>query len=302
MTAEMRQDGETGFDRTLLFTVPDKDTRGRVVRLGPVLDKVLSAHAYPAPVRHLLAEALVLGALLGSLLKDEGSQLTMQAQTQDGVIDLLVCDYRGGEVRGYVRFDKARLDELGPTPTLHALFGDGYLAITFDLAATNQRYQGVVPLEGETLAQACEAYFFQSEQVPTLIRVAVRNTQEGCVAGGLLIQHLPEGEDGRERLHAQLDHPHWEHMAIMGGAVRPDELTDPALSLESVVWRLFHEEREIRVSKGHELVRGCRCTVEHYRSVLSRFGAAEREEMKNEEGLVIVDCSFCSRDFVIDLD
>lgn len=302
MTAEVRADGETGFDRTLLFTVPDKDARGRVVRLGPVLDQVLSAHAYPAPVRNLLAEALVLGALLGSLLKDDNGQLTMQAQTQDGVIDLLVVDYRNGELRGYVRYDKARLDELGPAPTLHALFGDGYLAITFDLATTGQRYQGVVPLEGETLAQACESYFWQSEQVPTLIRVGVKSTAEGNVAGGLLIQHLPEGEEGRERLHAQLDHPHWEHMAIMGGAVRADELTDSALSLESIVWRLFHEEREVRVQQGHELVRGCRCTVEHYRELIGRFAPEDREEMKNEQGLIVVDCAFCSRDFVIDLD
>ncbi|MEO0032480.1 MAG: hypothetical protein RIS94_2238 [Pseudomonadota bacterium] len=294
--------GETLFDRTLFFTVPDKDARGRVVRLGPVLERVLSAHAYPAPVRNLLAEALVLAALLGSLLKDEQGQLTMQAQTQDGVIDLLVVDYRGGELRGYVRHDRARLDELGPAPTLHSLFGDGYLAITFDLATTGQRYQGIVPLEGETLAQACESYFFQSEQVPTLIRVAVKADAQTCVAGGMLIQHLPEGEEGRERLHARLDHPHWEHMAIMGGAVSRDELVDSALDLETLVWRLFHEEPEVRVEQGPELVRGCRCTEEHYRDLLSRFSPQDREEMKNEQGLVVVDCAFCSRDFVLDLD
>lgn len=299
---EQAYSGQTGFDRTLFFTVPDMDARGRAVRLGPVLDKVLSAHTYPAPIRGLLAEALVLAALLGSLLKDADGQLTMQAQTQDGVIDLLVCDYRAGELRGYVRYDKARLDELGPAPTLHALFGDGYLAITFDLATTGQRYQGIVPLEGETLAQACESYFFQSEQVPTLIRVAVNTGPGACVAGGLLIQHLPEGEEGRERLHARLDHPHWEHMAIMGGAVRADELVDPSLDLESLIWRLFHEEREVRVEQGAELVRGCRCTAEHYRQLLSRFSPEDREEMKNDQGLVVVDCAFCSRDFVIDLD
>lgn len=294
--------GTTGFDQVLAFTVPERNARGRVVRLGPVLDDVIAAHAYPAPIRHLLAEALVLAALLGSLLKDEQSQLTMQAQTQDGVVDLLVCDYRAGELRGYVRFDRARLDDLGPAPTLHALFGDGYLAITFDLAATGQRYQGIVPLEGDTLAAACESYFFQSEQIPTLIRLGVRSDASGCVAGGLLIQHLPEGEEGRERLHVQLDHPEWEHMRIMGSAVSAAELVDPVLDLETVLWRLFHEEQEVRVERGTRIVKGCRCTSDYYRSVLARFGAAEREEMRNEEGLILVDCAFCSRVFEIDLD
>jgi molecular chaperone Hsp33 len=302
MSDDAASAGTTGFDQVLTFTVPERNARGRIVRLGPVLDAVIAAHAYPAPIRHLLAEAMVLATLLGSLLKDEQSQLTMQAQTQDGVIDLLVCDYRNGELRGYVRFDRARLDELGPSPTLHALFGDGYLAITFDLAATGQRYQGVVPLEGETLAAACESYFLQSEQIPTLIRLGVRSDAGGCVAGGLLIQHLPEGEEGRERLHVQLDHPEWEHMRIMGGSVSPTELVDPDLDLETVLWRLFHEEREVRVERGKQIVKGCRCSSDYYRSVLARFGAAERAEMRNEDGLILVDCAFCSKVFEIDLD
>ncbi|NLR69324.1 Hsp33 family molecular chaperone HslO [Novosphingobium sp. ERN07] len=283
------------------FTLPDRNARGRAVRLGPVLDTVLSAHAYPAPIRHLLAEALAITALLGSLLKDQEGQLTLQAQTQDGVIDLLVCDYRNGELRGYVRHDRARLDELGPTPSLFSLFGEGYLAITFDLAATGQRYQGVVPLEGNSLAEACESYFFQSEQVPTLIRIGVHNTPSGCVAGGLLLQHLPEGEEGRERLHVQLDHPEWEHVVALGSSLKVDELVDPDLDLEGMVWRLFHEEREIRVESGLPITRGCRCTIEHYRDVLSRFGKPERDEMKDENGLIMVDCAFCSRAFAIDL-
>lgn len=291
----------TGFDRLLHFTLPDRDARGRVLRLGPVLDRILSAHSYPGPIRQILAEALVVTALLGSLLKDQDSQLTLQAQTQDGVVDLLVCDYRNGELRGYVRHDRARLDELGPTPSLFALFGEGYLAITFDLAVTGQRYQGVVPLEGGSLAEACQSYFMQSEQVPTLIRVGIRATPDGCIAGGILLQHLPDGEEGRERLHVQLDHPEWEHVAILGGSITQDELTDPALDLEGVVWRLFHEEREIRVEPGQAIERGCRCTTEHYRDVLSRFAPEARQEMRNDAGLIVVDCAFCSREFAIDL-
>lgn len=292
--------GETGYDRVMGITIPSRHARGRAVRLGPVLETILAAHDYPVPIRHLLAEALVLTALIGSLLKDGEGQLTMQAQTQGGVVDLLVCDYRGGELRGYVRHDADRLAMLGANPSLFALFGQGgFLAVTFDLSSTGQRYQGIVPLEGSSLAEACESYFAQSEQVPTLIRVGVRSDGQGCVAGGLLVQHLPEGEEGRERLHVRMDHLEWEHVAALAGSTRHDELVDPDLSLEALIWRLFHEEEEVRIEPFGQLARGCRCTIEHYESVLSKFPEAERADMRNEAGLIVVDCAFCSRLFEI---
>lgn len=287
---------ETGFDRVLAFTVPSRNARGRVVRLGPVLETVLAAHDYPSRIKHLLAEALVLTALMGSLLKEEGSQLTVQAQSEGGPVDLLVCDYRDGEVRGYVRHDEALLAGVSEDQeSLQALFGKGYLAITFDLAVTGERYQGVVPLEGESLAQACENYFAQSEQIPTLIRVAIRSNGPRCTAGGLLVQHLPQGEAGKERLHAQEDHPDWAHVSIMAGSVRDEELFDPVLNLEQLVWRLFHEEEEVRVERLLHLQRGCRCTIEHYRSILSRFAEEELASMRDDDGLIPVDCAFCSK-------
>jgi len=291
--------GETGFDRVLGFTIPGRHARGRTVRLGPVLDAVLAAHEYPTAIRHLLAEALVLAALIGSLLKDESSQLTMQAQAEGGIVDLLVCDYRQGEVRGYVRHDPERLAALGTFPSLSELFGEGYLAITFDLAATDQRYQGIVPLTGESLSDACQSYFAQSEQLPTLIRAAVRWDGQNCVAGGLLMQHLPDGEEGRERLHVRLDHPEWEHVATLAGSTRREELVDPALSLEALVWRLFHEEDEVRVEPLAGLSRGCRCSAEHYLDILRRFSEEDRIEMRGEDGLISIDCAFCSRVFQI---
>jgi len=307
MTAAPLADGETGFDRTLRFALPDLNARGRIVRLGPVLDEILAAHAYPAAIRHLLAEALTLTALLGALLKGgnedgDDSQLTMQAQTEAGVVEWLVCDYRGGELRGYVRHDPERLAALGANPTLFALFGRGYLGITFDIAGAGKRYQGIVPLEGETLAAACESYFQQSEQVPTLIRVGVRSGPGGCIAGGLLLQHLAEGEEGRERLHVRLDHPQWEHVVALGGSIAHDELVDPALGLESIVWRLFHEEPKIRVEPGPALMRGCRCSIAHYRDIIARFPPAEREAMRGDDGVIAVDCAFCSKVFPIVLE
>ena len=294
-------EGETGFDRLLSFTIPARNARGRIVRLGPVLETILAAHEYPPPIKHLLAEALVITALIGGLFKDEDGQLTVQAQTSGGIVGLLVCDYRGGELRGYVRHDAERLAALGANPSLFALFGQGYLAMTFDLASANQRYQGIVPLEGNSLAEACQAYFVQSEQVPTLMRVAVRSDGKGCVAGGLLAQHLAEGEEGRERLHVRLDHPEWEHVAVLAGSTKHDELVDPELSLEALIWRLFHEEPEVRVEHGPDLSRGCRCSIDHYRSVIAQFPESERAEMRDDAGLIVVDCAFCSKLFEIDI-
>jgi molecular chaperone Hsp33 len=286
-------------DRLVGFTIPDRDARGRVVRLGPVLQKILAAHAYAPAIKNLLAEALVITALLGGLLKRAGSQLTLQAQTEGGIVDLLVCDYRDGELRGYVKHDLEGLSLVGANPSLTALFGKGYLAITFEVASVDERYQGVVPLEGETLAQAVESYFAQSEQVPTLIRTAVQVDQDGCLAGGLLVQHLADAEEGRERLHARSDEAEWDHVAILAQSIRDEELLAPQLTAEALIWRLFNEEREVRVQAAAPLTRGCRCSIVHFEEVLARFPKEDRREMRDEKGIIRVDCAFCSREFPI---
>ena len=290
------------MDVAIGITIPERDARGRAARLGPVLDTVLSAHKYPPVIERLLAEALTLTALLGSLLKEPEGQMTLQAQTEAGIIDLLVCDYRGGELRGYVRHDPARLADAGPNPSLFALFGKGYLAITFDQPVSKERYQGIVPLEGDSLAQAAQSYFAQSEQVPSLVRLAAEKRDGHWISGGLLFQHLPEGEEGRERLHTQLDHPDWPHVAILGGSVKPEELTDPSLPLDDLIWRLFHEEAEIRTFAPVPLSRGCRCDPAYVRSVIARFPEDEREAMVGDDGLIRVDCAFCSTSFPIALE
>ncbi len=286
------------FDRSLGFTIPSRHARGRIVRLGPVMGDILSAHAYPPAIAQLLAESLVLTALFGALLKDSTGQMTLQAQTESGVIDLLVCDYRGGELRGYIKFDSERFAEMPEQPSLFALFGKAYLAITFDQSATQERYQGIVPLDGASIADAAESYFAQSEQIPSLIRISV--SQDG-MAGGLLLQHLPEGEDGRERLHTRLDHPEWDHVAILGSTVANAELTDPSLPLETLVWRLFNEEDEVRVLGGASLTKGCRCELAHIRDVLLRFPSEDRETMADANGIIGVDCAFCSRIFPVSM-
>ncbi len=290
-------------DRPLRFTIPARHARGRVVRLDTVLNEILEPHDYPVAVKHLVAEAATLAALIGSMLKQAEGQLTMQAQTQDGIIDLLVADYKGGEVRSYARYDSEKLAAQGPNPSLTALFGKGYLAITFDRAPMHgdegQRYQGIVPLEGNSLAEACQNYFFQSEQVPTLIKVAISSDENGCRTGGFLVQHLAQGEEGRERLHVKLDHPEWEHVTALAETLSHAELLDESLSMEDLVWRLFHEEDEILIEQAAHLRKGCRCSVDHYRQVLSRFGPEEKAEMRDENGDILVDCAFCARQFAI---
>jgi molecular chaperone Hsp33 len=286
------------LDRVLGFTIAARHARGRVVRLGPVLEQVLAAHGYPPVIERLLSEALVLTALLGSTLKDAAGQMTLQAQTEDGVVDLLVCDYRGGELRGYIKHDGERLANVPPNPSLQQLFGKGYLAITFDQVTSGERYQGIVPLEGMSLAEAAESYFCQSEQIPSLVRIGMM----GDIAGGILIQHLPEGEDGRDRIHTRLDHPEWEHVFALGQTISVDELADPALALDDIVWRLFHEEAEIRVLEAKPLQKGCRCNADHVRDVLMRFPEEERAAMADERGIIAVDCAFCSRVFPVVAD
>jgi molecular chaperone Hsp33 len=282
--------------------IPSRNARGRIARLGAVVDSVLANHGYPLLIEQLLAEALTLTALLGSLLKEPEGQLTLQAQTEGGIVDLMVCDYLGGELRGYVRHDPERLASASAEPTLQELFGKGYLAITFDQPVAKERYQGIVPLEGKNLAEAAQSYFAQSEQIPSLVRLAAEKRDGHWFAGGLLLQHLPEGEEGRDRLHTRLDHPDWPHVAILGGSVKAEELTDSELSLDDLIWRLFHEEEELRTLPAIPLRRGCRCDPDYVRSVIARFPADEREAMVGDDGLIRVDCAFCSSSFPIQPD
>ena len=301
----MASQPETFGDQPLRFSLPERHARGRLVRLDGLLSEILSAHAYPPLIEKTLAEALVLTALLGASLKQADGQLTMQAQTNKGAIRLLACDYKDGALRGYVQFDAVKVAALPPDSTLFGLFGTGYLAITFDRALPvgegGGRYQGIVPLEGASLSEAAEHYFVQSEQIPTMIRVAVDHVGGRCIAGGLLVQHLPEGEAGRERLHVRLDHPEWEHVLALSSTIAADELTAPQLPLEEIVWRLFHEEAQVLVERSEMLAKGCRCDIAHIRDVIAKFPPDDRAEMANEEGEIVVDCEFCSRRFPISL-
>lgn len=280
-------------DRALGFSVAARNVRGQVVRLDATLNAVLAAHAYPPALARLLAEALTVTALLGAVLRQDDGQLTLQAQSKGGAVDLLVCDYRAGAVRGYLNFDPRAAVAEGMT--LEDLFGEGHLAITLDQTAASERYQGIVPLEGTGIAEAIESYFANSEQLPTLIKLGVAgDASTGWIAGGLLVQHLARRELGGERLDVADLHPDWQHVAVLAETTTIAELTDPDLAAETLLWRLFHEET-VRISEGVTPVRGCRCNPAHIASVIESFPEAERAEMRGDDGMIGVDCKFCAR-------
>ena len=278
--------------QSLGFTLPSCAARGRLVRPGALVDEILGTHAYPPPVARLLAEALTLTALLGSLLVEEEGQLTLQVRGEGGPLALLVADYRGGELRGYAALD---LDRRLPPDAgdLQTLFGAGQLVLTVDQIPGAERYQGIIDLDAPSLEAAAQRYFSASEQVPTLVRLAaVHGTDGRWQTGGLLLQRLPDGDEEAG--------PAFEHAAVLGGSVRESELTDPALSADRLLWRLFHEQ-EVRVFPARQLRRGCRCSEQHIRAVLDRFPATERVEMRGADGRITVDCAFCARQFLFDL-
>ncbi|MCU0890375.1 MAG: Hsp33 family molecular chaperone HslO [Sandarakinorhabdus sp.] len=284
-------------DRTLGFMVPARNARGQLVRLDATLNAILAAHAYPQPLIRLLAEALTLTALVGASMKQDEGQVTLQAQAKGGIVDLLACDWRAGELRGYLKHDPEAIVSEGMS--LPDVFGKGYLALTIDQAVSEERWQGIVPLEGDTLAHALEAWFGQSEQLPTLLRIGVSgDAASGWLAGGLLVQHLARAEIGGERLDAGEQHPDWEHVAALAATTTAEELTDAELSGEALLWRLFHEE-QVRVVPGPTPVKGCRCSAAHIRDVLMRFPEDQRAEMRDDKGVIAVDCQFCSRVFGI---
>lgn len=283
-------------DRVLPFAIEHADMRGRIARLGPVLDEILAAHAYPQPVAQLLAEVLVLTAMLGSMLKSDDGILTVQAKAR-GAVNLLVADYRGGgALRGYAGFDKEKLATLGAAPSPQALLGKGYLALTLEQGPEEERYQGIVELTGESIADCARHYFATSEQTPTALAIGVQRLASGhWHGGGLILQHLAKGEDGGPRLLSPDQREDWARVTMLMATVKTAEMLDPLLASGDILYRLFHEEG-VRVFPTTALMRGCRCTRERIEDMLARFPAADQADMV-QNGAITVTCEFCNKDF-----
>ena len=290
-------------DLILPFQAEQADVSGRLVKLGPVVDTVLSRHSYPEAVSQLLGEAVALTALLGAALKFEG-KFILQAST-DGPVDLLVADYQvPGGLRGYARFSQERLEALPPDGRL---LGQGHLAMTIDRGMDTERYQGVVPLEGESLTEAADTYFRQSEQLPTFIRLAVaRHYRAGDKggsgwtwrAGGLLVQKLTR-EGGRAGARAAaFAEEDWTRAKALAETVEDHELLDPMLPADRLLYRLFHEE-QVRAFRAIPLQSSCSCSRARVEELLRRFSAEDLAEMV-VDGEVWVTCEFCNRRYRFD--
>ena len=294
-------------DLILPFAVTPLDVRGRVTRLGPAADHILKKHGYPEPVSRLVGEALALCALLGSSLKIDG-RFQLQTRT-DGPVDMLVVDFDAPDrLRAFARFDADRL-AADHRLTAAELLGHGHLALTIDQGPEMSRYQGVVPLEGQGLEAAADQYFRQSEQIPTLVRLAVAQnvTDHGTEwrAGGFLLQFLPESEDRKRQ--ADLDpgdapegavvpvadeDDAWSEAKALAMTVEDHELVDPTLSSERLLYRLFHE-RGVSVFEPQALRDACRCSTERIEAMLRSFTPAERHDMIGPDGRIGVTCEFC---------
>jgi molecular chaperone Hsp33 len=291
-------------DMVLPYAVESLSTRGRLVRLGPAINQLLKRHDYPEAVSKLVAEAATLAALLGSTLKREGR---FQLQTKsDGPVTMLLVDFDApSHLRALARIDKARLDEAGAD-----LLGHGHMAFTIDPGGEMTRYQGVIALEGQGLEAAAHHYFERSEQIPTLVRLAVGEivTPGGAAwrAGGLVVQYLPEA--GGRRLKADFspgDAPEgvepdrvaeddaWAEAKARAATTEAHELIDPTLSGERLLFRLFNE-RGVRVYAATPLAAVCRCSAEGVDAMLRSFPPEEVREMVGEDGMIGVTCEFCS--------
>ncbi|MEM6711626.1 MAG: Hsp33 family molecular chaperone [Pseudomonadota bacterium] len=309
-------------DHVMPFAVEELDVRGRVIRLGPAINTILDRHNYPEPVSRLLAEMVALTLLLGTSLKFDG-RFIVQAQG-DGPVSLLVVDFQTPDaVRAMARFDEDRLKvavdagEASPAQ----LLGHGHLALTVDQGQHMNRYQGVVAMEGESLEAMAQAYFLQSEQIPTLVRLAVAQTIERgdggrakWRAGGFLAQYLPRdtsklpirdlhpGDDpnAREDDGPQTDDSpdHWREAEALIGTIEAAELVDPTLGIDQLLYRLFHE-RGVRVFEGMPVEERCSCSVDHVRSTVKTFGDDPTPEMIIN-GAIEVTCEFCSKTYRFD--
>lgn len=280
------------------FQIEAQPVRGRIVRLGAAVDEVLTRHAYPEAVANLLGEACALAALVGASLKFEG-RLIVQAQG-DGPVAYVVADYdTSGALRGYCRFDADRVAAAGKgfaRPGAGALLGKGVFIMTVDQGPDMDRYQGVTPIEGETLALCAETYFAQSEQTPTRVRLAVgqvageANAGDGFAwrAGGLMIQNIAEDLARGSTEEA------WTRAQALFETVGEDELIDPAIASETLLWRLFHEDG-VRMFPAKALTGFCRCSREKIVGMLRSFPLEERAEMVEPDGHIHVTCEYCSR-------
>jgi molecular chaperone Hsp33 len=272
--------------------------RGRLVRLGPTVDRILAQHDYPDPVATLLGEAITLAVLLAGALKYDGV-FTLQTKS-DGPVRLLVADVKtDGAVRGYAQYDAQRLGEVAPgsgpgggNAPVPDLLGSGYIAFTVDQGDDTERYQGIVSITGATLAECAQHYFRQSEQLQAGLKLAVaRAGEEGAWrAGGLMLQRVPP-EGGLAPIGDDVEDA-WRRVMVLMSSTTPAELVAPDLPPRRLLWRLFHDDG-VRVYDTHSVEARCRCSRERIAGILRAFPADELDDMR-KDAVTTVTCEFCN--------
>lgn len=313
-----------GDDKVVPFQVDPLDIRGRAVQLGPLLNEILDRHAYPAPVAALLGEAIVLTVLLGTSLKFEG-RFTFQIQGS-GPVSLLVVDYNTPDaVRAYASFDANAVESAvaASAASSQELLGGGILAMTVDQGGEKQRFQGIVELDGRSLENAAWQYFRQSEQIPTLVRLAAAQIMTPAGpgaeftrrwrAGGMVVQFLPDapermrhddlpGGDAPEGFeeYASIPDDDWAEASALVETISDDELTDPQIGSERLLFRLFHEHG-VRVFEGQGVVHRCSCSRERIIEIIRSLDESEQEEAL-QDGKITTTCEFCSTVYTLTRD
>lgn len=298
--------GQIAWDDTVLpFQLDNSDIRGRVARLDTALERVLMRHDYPPVIEALVAEAALLTAMIGQTIKLRW-KLSIQVRG-DGPARLIATDYYAptedgapARIRAYASFDKDRLDLDGPG---FPQIGNGYFAILIDQGPDMTPYQGITPIAGQSLSDCAEAYFAQSEQLPTRFelsfgRATLPGQPEKWRAGGVMVQHMPQasGTSPRDRDAITED---WNRANLLLDTVDELELIGPNVQPPDLLFRLFHEESP-RVYDPQAVHFGCSCSEDKVRQSLSIYSAKDIRTMTTPEGTVTADCQFCGAHYVMD--
>lgn len=278
------------------FMIDASGLHGRLVRLGEALDRPLSAHDYPEPAATLLGEALALVSGLSAGLKFDGV-FSLQARG-DGPVKLLIADVTtDGDIRGFADVRDAIPDTADEAP-IPRLIGAGRLAFTVDQGPDTEQHQGIVELQGASLADCVHHYFQQSTQFSAAVKLACRRDPEkGWRGGALILQRLPDDEKPFER--DRLEEAWRKALALMGSCT-PEELCDADLDADNLLFRLFHEDG-VRVFPARPLRFSCKCSPERMQAAVSMLSAEEREEM-TIDGKIVVTCQFCNAAQTFDPD
>lgn len=290
---------EMNDDQTAAVQIGEGAVRGRIIRLGEVLDKAVGHDRYPEPVARLLGEAVLISALVARSLKFKGRLFVQAHGTNDGAVSMLIAECTtDGEVRGYARFDPPSLERIlaqNPNPDASTLMGGGTFAMTIDQGADMDRYQGLSAIEGASLGDCAEHYFRQSEQIPTRIRLAVGQVQvPGGEAqwrgGGLMVQRIA-GDIARGD-----EEESWDMAKAVFATLTDAEMLDPDLASDTLLYRLFHEQGVTRMDP-QDVFAKCSCSRERLHDTIKTFDAAAIEDMM-DDGRITANCEYCGTDYV----